>query len=562
MKKPFVPGRIGSYFRMEWKCIFIVSVMGMFYNIGLLAEPFFEGKLAQCLYDIFGGRKGFLDMLLLAAVYFLTIASVQTARYFKRNYVRRFANNTSRRMKRVLYRSLVHKPIQEMEKESVGSVMTKAISDVDDCVEGMRKFITEIFDTGVVILSYAGMLLYYDWRLALLCLIFPPISFVLAEKMKVVVQKTGAAYKESADRLSSATMDRAGNSITYRVYCCEKERNKTYGKVLREYESAAVCSQIWGNALLPLYHVISMLGVMIILYFGAQKMECHIWDIGIITSYLSCYSKLSIKSTKVAKLFVSIHKAEVSWKRIHSLMKEVPEEKNAENISCQTLTVEKLGVDSVFAGLSFCAGPGQVIGITGPVACGKTTLGKTFLHEAPYSGKIYFGKDELSGKGVVSYLGHSPELFSDSIENNVLLGRDGDVWEYLKAVELDEEVAAMPEGIHTRIGTGGLRLSGGQKQRLVLARVLAHPRPIMVLDDPFSAMDQETERKVYENLRRYTGNNIVLLISHRLYLFPELDGVIWMENGSAKAGNHGTWMKNSPLYKELYELQGLGGMAG
>ena len=76
--------------------------------------------------------------------------------------------------------------------------MTKAILDVDDCVEGMRKFTTEIFDTGVALAAYAGMLFWYDWRLALLCMIFPPISYIIAEKMKKMIQQTGAFYKKQS----------------------------------------------------------------------------------------------------------------------------------------------------------------------------------------------------------------------------------------------------------------------------------------------------------------------------------------------------------------------------
>ena len=80
---------------------------------------------------------------------------------------------------------------------------------MDDCAEGMRKFTTEVFDTGVALVGYIGMLLVYDWRLALLCLIFPPISYVYAEAMKKVVQRAGANYKKSAAALSAATLDRA-----------------------------------------------------------------------------------------------------------------------------------------------------------------------------------------------------------------------------------------------------------------------------------------------------------------------------------------------------------------
>ena len=99
-------------------------------------------------------------------------------------------------MKRILYRTLVHKSRVELEKEGAGNVITKAISDVDDCVEGMRKFTTEIFDTGVALLGYMGMLFYYDWRLALCSLIFPPFSYIIAEKMKRIVQRPESSMRQ------------------------------------------------------------------------------------------------------------------------------------------------------------------------------------------------------------------------------------------------------------------------------------------------------------------------------------------------------------------------------
>lgn len=105
-------------------------------------------------------------MLYLVTAYVAVIAVVQISRYIKRFYVRRFANNVNRRMKQILYRSLVLKSRASLREEGEGDIMTKAILDVDDCAEGMRKFTTEIFDTGVALAAYAGMLLWYDWRLA------------------------------------------------------------------------------------------------------------------------------------------------------------------------------------------------------------------------------------------------------------------------------------------------------------------------------------------------------------------------------------------------------------
>ncbi len=173
-KKTFCPDKILSYFRIEWLSLTFVTLSGVFYNVGLLATPWFEGRLAQCLADILGGNETARTMAMLVLAYLIVTLTVQGARFIKRFYVRRFANNINRRMKGVLYANLVRESRASLEKEGAGELMTKTISDVDDCVEGMRKFTTEIFDTGVVMVGYAVMLFVYDWRLALLSLLFTP----------------------------------------------------------------------------------------------------------------------------------------------------------------------------------------------------------------------------------------------------------------------------------------------------------------------------------------------------------------------------------------------------
>jgi len=563
------PDRVASYFRAEWLTLLAVTLSGILYNVGLLAGPWFEGRLAQCLLDIFGGKRSFSDMLRLAGAYVAVIAAVQLARYVKRLYVRRFANHVNRDMKRVLYGNLIHRSRAELEAENIGSVMTKAISDVDACAEGMRKFTTEVFDTGVALLGYAALLLWYDGRLALLSLAFPPISYWIAEKMKVVVQRTGAAAQESRGRLSAATLDRVAGASTYRVFGCESQRDRAYEEQLADYEKAAVRANIWVAAMPPLYQIISMVSVLFIFYFGGRNVNgtgWTGWDIAAFTTFLSCFTKLSVKSSKAAKLFNAVQKAEVSWKRIKPLMRPVPEEPAAETAAPARLEVKGLGAAypggvPVFQGLSFTAEPGQIIGVTGPVACGKSTLGRAFLCEFPYQGSICFGGEELSSLpperrwGVVGYLGHDPELMSDTVRNNILLGDDASPEPLLEAVCLDREVAEMRSGIDTLVGSGGVRLSGGQQARLALARTLGYPRPLLILDDPFSALDQGTEREAFGRLRDLARNSIVILISHRLYLFPELDQVIWMENGQTAVGTHGELMDTCAPYAALYDMQ-------
>ena len=557
------------YFKTQWPVLLAVTISGLIYNLGLLAGPWFEGRMTGCLVDILGGKAGYRDMLVLVTAYVISIAIVQIARYIKRFYVRRFANNVNRDMKEILYRSLVHRSRAELEEEGVGNVMTKAILDVDDCAEGMRKFTTEIFDTGVALAAYVGMLLFYDWRLAILGMLFLPVSYVLAEKMKRNVQRTGAAYKEKSGDLSAATLDRATNAVTYRVYGREKERRQAYEVNLTAYEKSAVKANIWSTAFPPLYRIISMTGVVFILYFGSRNVlgtGWKTWDVAAFTTFLSCFLKLAVKSSHAAKLFNAVHKAQVSWKRIKPLMKETTYEDDSLVQEPGTLEVSHVsfaypGGEKIYEDFNLSATPGQIIGVTGAVACGKSTLGKTFLCEHPYEGRIRFRGKELSGmtkaeqNGMVGYLGHDPELFNDSVRNNILLGDDDDPEKYLKAVCFDGEVAEMEEGMDTIVGNGGVRLSGGQAQRLALARTLCHKRPVLILDDPFSALDRKTEEAVFANLRKLAADSIVLLLSHRLYLFPEMDQVLWMEDGKVTAGTHEQILEKFPEYARLYEAQ-------
>ena len=568
-KHEFRPNSIDAYFRAEWLPLTFVTLSGLVYNIGLLAGPWYEGKLAQCLADILQGNEAAGAMAALVAAYVLVTLLVQSARFVKRFYVRRFANNINRRMKGVLYANLVRQSRSVLGKEGSGELMTKAISDVDDCAEGMRKFTTEFFDTGVALVGYVVMLLLYDWRLALMCMIFPPVSYICAQKMKNLILRSGAAYKKAASGLRAATLDRAKNAVTYRVYGCEEAQEDRYEDALDSYERTAVRANVWQSALPPLYLVVSNLSVIFILYFGGKNVlgsGWRAWDIAAFTTFLSCFVKMATKSSKTAKLFNSVQRAEVSWKRIKPLMK-APEAlpklniPDGEPLEVKGVSFAYPGCEPTFRNLTFSAKPGDIIGLTGPVACGKSTLGRMFLCEEPYSGSIRLGGRELSGLTAreiserIGYLGHDPELWNDTVKANVLCGENADPMAALSLTAMGMEVRAMEQGVDTMVGSGGMRLSGGQAQRLALARTLAHPRPVLILDDPFSALDRPTEDVVFADLKAYAKDKIVLLISHRLYHFPEMKEILFLEGGNITAGTHEALLSGNAAYRNLYESQ-------
>ena len=306
-----------------------------------------------------------------------------------------------------------------------------------------------------------------------------------------------------------------------------------------------------------------MTGIVFIIYFGSKRVMNNLWDVAIFTTYISCFTKMAVKSSKAAKLFNAVQKAKVSWDRIYPIIENDHEVKNRKPIDVNTIEVSNLSYAYddriIFSNVSFQAKKGDIIGITGEIASGKSTLGKVFLENSHYQGKILVNKKQLKDiekdYAVTSYMGHNLELFDDTIENNIKFGKEGNILPVLDIASMKEEIETFPDGIYTRLGEGGIKLSGGQQSRIALVRTLYHARGIIVLDDPFSACDKNTEKEIYENIRREYKDSIIFLISHRLSLFDQMNQILFIDNQSVEAGTHQELLKNNEKYKHLYFLQ-------
>ena len=551
---------IWNYILKEKKYLFLITITGLIYNVGLLAGPYFEGQLAGCLVDISKNLKTANSMIQLSVIYICVILFVQFARFLKRYFVREFGNDINRNLKMDVYKHFVY---DTSNNENAGSIMTKAISDADACSEGIRKFTTEIFDTGIALISYIMMLVLYDAKLTCFVIIFPVISYLIANKLGPVVAKNASNAKKSAERLNTSTLDRLHLAITYRIYGEESNMHEVYEKDLQDYEDKTVRSNILETALKPLYEIISMTGILFIIYFGSKRVMNNLWDVAIFTTYISCFTKMAVKSSKAAKLFNAVQKAKVSWDRIYPIIENDHEVKNRKPIDVNTIEVSNLSYAYddriIFSNVSFQAKKGDIIGITGEIASGKSTLGKVFLENSHYQGKILVNKKQLKDiekdYAVTSYMGHNLELFDDTIENNIKFGKEGNILPVLDIASMKEEIETFPDGIYTRLGEGGIKLSGGQQSRIALVRTLYHARGIIVLDDPFSACDKNTEKEIYENIRREYKDSIIFLISHRLSLFDQMNQILFIDNQSVEAGTHQELLKNNEKYKHLYFLQ-------
>jgi ABC-type bacteriocin/lantibiotic exporter with double-glycine peptidase domain len=235
---------------------------------------------------------------------------------------------------------------------------------------------------------------------------------------------------------------------------------------------------------------------------------------------------------------------------------------------------------------------GALVAVTGPVGSGKSALARALLGLYPLeSGQVLLDGRRLEDipaaerSARTGYLPQDPYLFSGTVRDNILIGsatlRDtqdltpdednGDpvLASAVSCASLGEDLRSFPAGLRTEIGELGIRVSGGQRQRIALARALAassqHTPGLLVLDDPFSALDVDTEAKIVANLRQlfgppqpYAQRCTIVLFSHRLLAFPQADLVVVLDHGRIlEQGTHTALSTGNGLYARIYRAQRL-----
>jgi ATP-binding cassette subfamily B multidrug efflux pump len=578
-KKVKKPERLICYWSAQWPLCLLITITGFLYNFGMLVSPYFEGRIV----DSIEAQQSLNDVLILLAIFIGSILVVLLARVAKRYTVRRFANNTAVTMRLILENNLLHRQAG-VESDSTGNALSKLISDVDATVEGMRKLTTEIFDTVIMFIFYIAYLFLFDVTMTLYVLIPVFVAILVAFLMRKAIFSASSQARKANGKMTAMTYDLFDNAITYRIYGRDRDHLQDYDGLLGDYEKKNVKASILTDMMIPLANIIALVGLVPLFILGPSKVASSAplsapipqimnvnWTLGAFTSYLTTFILMASKASKTAKLFGSIEKGLASWKRIKPLIKPYAPYEEPKTIAKDDQLILKdfsLSIDGkpLISHLNLTAKRGQIIGITGPIASGKSAFGKVFSQALPYEGSALLFGQELSAyspaelAGTVITMPHKNELFTDTIDHNIRLGGEEPTTSYLDRVAFKKDLESMPSKEQTLVGNEGVKLSGGQQERLCLARTLYERKPLMILDDPFASVDPKTEAEILAHLREDAGGSLVLLISHRLSSFAGLDQVIVLspEEG-AKVGTHETLLKDSKLYHSLYALQQSGG---
>jgi ABC-type multidrug transport system fused ATPase/permease subunit len=221
--------------------------------------------------------------------------------------------------------------------------------------------------------------------------------------------------------------------------------------------------------------------------------------------------------------------------------------------------------DHTLEDISFGVRPGQCIALVGPTGAGKTTLISLLMRfYDPTAGRVLLDGIDVRRFSVsslrdrISLVLQVPELFSGTIADNIRYGRldatPDEIVAAARAANADDFVAALPDGYDTKLGEGGAQLSVGERQRICVARAFLKDAPILVLDEPTSAIDSRTEGLILDALDELMVGRTTFVIAHRLSTIALADEIAVLDHGRVVAyGNHQELLDASELYREIVE---------
>lgn len=547
MKKRY--DKITTYFKENLVIVIPMCITALIFNALMCLIPIIEGEAINSL------KYNDKNKVLICTLVFIgLVLFVQINRFFKRYLVRVFGNKMSLKMRSISLKNLLKKDMDYFINNNAGDILNRNLNDIYETTEGIRKMTTECFDTFVLLIGYLITLLIMDYQIALISLIFIIISIIVSHFMKKIVYKTNKEYRKYLSINKNITIICLNNELYYRGFGVSDNYYNKYMESTNTLKKKNTKALLFKSSLEPLYSAIALMGVFFIIFMGGKKVIDGVYEIGVLSAFLTTYLLVAKKASKIGKLFNAYQGFKVSWERCKGYLIEEDVKEFNENIKEYKLVLKDFSYsydDFKLPNINIEVNSGEMIGICGRVHSGKTTLLRALTGIYGYEGSALFDSFELkeikdSKIQYVGYCSANVSIFSDTVINNIKLDRTGNIDKAIKTSRLDLDELG---GIEANLSHSNSNISGGQQKRLQMARCLYNEAPIVLLDDPFQSVSKDMACEMVEYLNDY---KIVFLSSNNSDILKKCDKVIFL-NEELLIDTYDNLLKNND-FKKMMEV--------
>lgn len=482
-------------------------------------------------------------------------------------------NKVLTQVRSALYRHIQCLSLSFHNKARSGDLLVRVIGDIGLLKEVAVTAFMPMIGSILVLASMAALMLWLNWKLALLVLLSAPLYWIPTLKLGKRIQSVSREQRKRESAMTSTVSESINAMQVVQTLSLEDTFSGQFGRQNQKSLKEGVKMKRLLARLQGTVQLMTGVSTAIVLFYGTVLVLRGSLSVGELLVFLS-YLKVAFKPMQdFAKYSGRIAKASAAGERVIQIFEtpaDVADEPGAQPapafggaVTFDHVSYSYENEQPVLKNVNFEVKPGQKVAIVGPSGAGKSTLiGLLSRLFDPSTGRVLIdGKDIRhvtleSLRTQISVVLQDTLLFATSIEENIAFGAlDSSAKEIRDAARLaniHEYIESLPDGYATQVGERGVTLSVGQRQRIAVARAALRKAPLLVLDEPTSSLDLENRHSVLNALDKISLNRTTFMITHELKEIENADVILHIENGVlTETGSHADLMVSDGAYARL-----------
>jgi subfamily B ATP-binding cassette protein MsbA len=467
--------------------------------------------------------------------------------------------------------------ISHITKKHSGKYLSNFTNDITILFTILTGVVVTLFKETFTLIALLGLMFYHDWQLSLLAMIMIPVAAISSKNIGKKMGKKVHVSLEASDKFMKFLSEIIKGSWLIKIYQKEEDELKKISMIIDERFKAIRKVEQTRLGAGPIMEIISAVAIAIVVFFAGYRSIQGAITLGEFVSFLAALMLAYQPVKALAGINVGIQEGIAAAKRIYEIIdqkNEIFNDENAPSLKLKNATLEFKNISFTYPdgthalkNLSAKIEGGKKVGLVGISGSGKTT----FLNLIPRFFNLKHGTILIDDQNInninlnslrkeISIVSQDVILFDDTIRSNILYGNasasNDEIINACKFAAAQDFVEKLPNKYETIIGENGIKLSGGQKQRLSIARAILKDSPIILLDEATSSLDSESEAVIQKAIENLTKNKTTIIIAHRLSTIMNCDKILVFDSGQiVDEGSHEFLVKNSSIYKNLYEKQ-------